>query len=232
MSTSRRSFLIATTAALVSSSFSWTSDAVPNDLDHIILACADLDLGIGWLEDKTGVRAKFSGVHPGRGTRNALLALGARRYLEVLAPDPAQASHPVHRELQKLKTPELAGWAVHVNAATAAERLEKAKIEFTGPTDGSRKRPDGKTLRWKTLNLKNDFGGLLPFFIQWSTDSLHPSVDSPQGCTLLDFYIAAPNTMEVAQVLNAAGVDANVRREDKPQLHARIRSAKGEVELS
>jgi len=232
MLTSRRSFVLAATTALVSPSLAWTTESVPRDLDHIILECSDLDRGIHFLTERLGVTAVFSGVHPGRGTRNALLSLGGKRYLEVLAPDPAQASHPVHRELKQRQVPRLGGWAVHVNATEMAERLRKAKIEFEGPTDGSRKRPDNRILRWRTLNLKNDHEGLLPFFIEWSADSLHPSSDSPAGCTLTDFDIATPDPVSIARVLSADAINANVRRAGKAGLHARIQSPKRTVELA
>src|SRR6266566_5117204 len=127
-------------------------DHVPPTLDHILLGCSDLDAGIEFMEKKSGYRAALGGSHPGRGTRNAILALGYRRYLEILAPDPKQNGLTWHQEISQLTEPLLVGWALRgKNLVSAAARLRERGWGFIGPIEGSRTRPNGEVLRWKTL---------------------------------------------------------------------------------
>lgn len=230
----RRFFLTTTASALVSRAFSDpAAEPVPASLDHIILGASDLDRGIDYVEEYTGIRAVIGGVHPGRGTRNALLALGGRRYLEIMAPDPAQPAETEKRGLRKLTAPRILGWASHLASAQAmGDRLTQAGIAFAGPTPGSRKRPDGRVLSWKTIELKDDFSGLLPFFIEWGRDSLHPSEDSPQGCRLTRFVAHTPKNVELGRLTGKIELDLPIDREGPQQLRATITSRKGEFVIT
>src|SRR6266852_3788911 len=235
---SRRSFLALTGGAIVSPSVAWAADAeedddVPALLDHILLGCNDLDRGIELVEESTGVRPAIGGVHPGRGTRNALLSLGERRYLEIIAPDPAQSEIVHYPQLRSMTDPRLIGWAVHPpDIAAVAKQLRENQVAFKGPDDGSRKRPDGRVLTWKTVNLADDRHGLLPFFIEWSAGSVHPSKDAPAGCHLEYFEIKSTEPDELSATFKRIGLDLPVQRSDKARLRALISGPKGDLGLT
>jgi len=219
---------------MIAPALSWAGDKeeVPTLLDHILLGCNDLDRGIAFVEQHVGVRAAFGGVHPGRGTQNALLSLGERRYLEIIAPDPKQTNVQQFAVIKDLTTPRLIGWAVHPGDLDAfGNKLRNAGVAIEGPRPGSRARPDGRVLHWKSLGLADDRHGLLPFFIEWSADSLHPSTDAPAGCRLERFAVAGPDLDDLTKIFLRLGIEAPVERGDKPQLRARITGPKGLLEL-
>jgi Glyoxalase-like domain len=210
-------------------------DQVPPMLDHILLGCNELQRGIDFVEQHTGVRAAFGGVHPGRGTQNALLSLGIRRYLEIIAPDPKQnaSTSELPTKLKTLTEPHLVGWAAHPgDVQVLATDLAKAGIAAEGPTPGSRKRPDGSVLHWKTLNLKDDASGLLPFFIEWSADSTHPSTDAPSGCQLLRFELLTPDPAALAKTAAPLNLKAPIAKGSSPQLHAVISGPNGQLDFT
>lgn len=229
---SRRFFLTTTAGFALTAKFALAKEGAPTMLDHMLLGCGDLDRGIAFVEKHTGVRAAFGGVHPGRGTRNALLSLGEpsrdelspRRYLEIIAPDPQQAGVPDRLGLQKLTEPRLVGWAAHPGDLNQfASRLRDAGLVFDGPTPGSRQSPDGRLLQWKTLNLKDDHTGLLPFFIEWSVNSPHPSVAAPRGCHLDQFELLTPDADTLSRTVKQLGLLVAVSKADRPQLRAVIK---------
>jgi hypothetical protein len=204
------------------------------NLDHILLGTPELQAGIDFVQTHTGVRATFGGVHPGRGTQNALLSLGDRRYLEIIAPDPVQpgVKNPIASNLHSLKEPQLIGWAAHPGSVTAfAEKLRAAGIKCDGPTQGSRKRPDGQFLKWQIVSLADTASGLLPFFIEWSQDSVHPSIDAPKGCRLLSFAAETPDPEKLAATLKTLNLDLPVKQAERPRLHAIISGPKGNLDV-
>ncbi|MGA8153173.1 MAG: VOC family protein [Terriglobales bacterium] len=235
---SRRTFLALTGCSLLAPRIAYSADEVPALLDHILLGCHDLDQGIAFVEENTGVRAAFGGVHPGRGTRNALLSLGEHCYLEVIAPDPEQkdiqaSAVPLVTMMKRLTSPRLIGWAVHPGEIQAlGERLRQSGVAIRGPVPGSRTRADGRVLSWKTLVLEDDHHGLLPFFIEWDVKSVHPSADAPKGCRLERFTVAGPDPGELSKTFLQLGIQVPVAMNPAPQLQARIVSAKGNFDVS
>jgi Glyoxalase-like domain len=218
------------------SSLSSTPDASVRDVtdvfDHILIGAADLDVGIRWVEERTGVRAKFGGNHPGAGTRNALLSLGTGHYLEIIAPDPAQANASDERGLRELSSPRIIQWAIHTDdIATAKNMVEAAGIKTVGAKSGSRQRPDGKLLRWQTLGI-DQATPLVPFFIQWESGSPHPSSDSPRLGLAKSLRFETPQPDELRHILHAAAIRADIRKSSVPRIVLVVQTPKGEVEMT
>ncbi len=199
------------------------------NLDHILLGCRNLDEGIAYLEKLSGYRAAFGGAHPGRGTHNALLKLGPHSYLEIIAPDPRQNELTWFPQLALLTEPLLIGYAVqHKNLDEFAKSLHEKGIASNGPFAGSRTRPDGQLLRWKTLAYQDDRGGLLPFFIEWDANSPHPSSDAPGALELLSFHRIGHLLEEPIPPL---GMHKILLPEHPVQLRARLMGLHGEFDL-
>ena len=213
--------------------------AVPavSAVDHLLLGVSDLDRGIEWVAKRTGVKAVLGGSHPGVGTRNALLSLGKRRYLEIIAPDPEQSKFDFRIDLRRLSEPQLVTWAVRTKDAGGESKKALASgFEIFGPQDGSRARPDGKLLRWKTFGIVNQLAAddvdPIPFFIEWAEDSRHPSEDSPRGCVLTAFEMAHPKANEVGDTLAKLGIAGKVKTQPRALIVATLRTPKGVVKLT
>ena len=204
-------------------------------VDHILLGAPDLDRGMAWFEQRTGVKPIFGGIHPGRGTRNALVSLGSRHYVEIIAPDPAQKAFNFQIDLRKLASPKLVNWAVAGDVDAAAATARRLKYDVYGPQEGSRMRPDGSQLLWRSVGVLAPFRDAevdpMPFFIEWGQDIRHPSEDSPAGCHLLAFDVRHPDPDGLRTVLASFDIDATVTKGDRPGLTASLDTPKGRVML-
>jgi hypothetical protein len=206
-------------------------------MDHLLLGVADLDLGIAWVERMTGVKPVIGGSHPGTGTRNALLGLGGKQYLEIIAPDPLQPAYKFHVDVRTVKEPRLISWAVATTDIHAmARRTRESRHPILGPREGSRARPDGRLLRWQTLSLLNRFGTQtiepIPFFIEWAADLVHPSQDAPKGCELQAFEIEHPDAASVIEAFKKLQIAAKVTQTENVRLTATLKTPRGKVVLT
>lgn len=203
-------------------------------IDHIIYAVQDLPSGIEVIENLLGVRAAIGGKHLGLGTHNALLALGPKTYLEIIAPDPDQEDYRKPRifGLDDLSRPRLAAWVARADDLDELAAKELGRGQKLGEVlSGSRKNPEGATLTWRfTDPFTVIAGGIVPFFIDWG-GSPHPAKTAPAGAKLVDLRAEHPNPDHVRQILEQLGLDLSVTQGDEPALTAVIDSPNGRVEL-
>ncbi|MFT4570510.1 MAG: hypothetical protein ACI8TX_000531 [Hyphomicrobiaceae bacterium] len=201
-------------------------------LDHLIYIAPDLDHAVAALKARLGVRPAAGGSHPGLGTRNALLALGADTYLEVLAPDPAQAGASAVFDFASLTQPRLGTWAAKaIDIDARVERAANAGYDAGLVVPMERRLPDNTVLEWRlTWRSQPEHDGLVPFLIDWG-DSPSPATSAPTGCSLSSFYAEHPNPSSVQPVLSALEVDLDVRGGEHPALVAIIDGPKGRFEL-
>ncbi len=210
---------------------------VRDAVDHLLLGASDLDQGIAYVEQRTGVKAQVGGSHPGVGTRNALLSLGDHQYLEIIAPDPSQPTFNFQIDLRRLTTPKLVTWAASTQELDGVvSRARAAELDVFGPRDGSRVRPDGVTLSWRTAGIRAGFGqgdvDVMPFFIQWTAGSVHPSEDAPKGCRLVALDIQHPDASKLGETFARLGIKIEPVPSPHIALRATIDTPRGRVVLS
>jgi len=181
-----------------------------SELDHIVVASARLDEGIDWVEQRLGVRPQPGGRHVAMGTHNAVLKLGERAYLEVIAIDPegTAPSRPRWFALDdpsmqaRLATePVLITWVLRCDSLAAACARVPDLGEIMSMSRGD--------LRWQIAVPEDGslaFSGVLPAAIQWGPRAdgtvLHPCDRLPDsGCQLLALDLSHP-----AAVLVTSGI--------------------------
>ncbi len=180
-------------------------------IDHLILGVNDLEKGMAEFTRRTGVAPVKGGVHPGRGTQNALVSLGAGRYIEIMAP-----SHEPGTSIDAMTTSATlkpVGWALHTSDITRVVRtVTSAGFEMSPVRPGARTRPDGVKLSWQTASVSGASLNAAPFFIQWGTSTAHPSTQSPTGCALTSVEMSEPDPAPLTRFLASTGIAVSVSK--------------------
>ncbi|MFJ9815648.1 VOC family protein [Streptomyces sp. NPDC101151] len=183
---------------------------IPPLLDHLVLATPDLAATVAEFARRTGVTPAPGGVHVGLGTRNYLVSLGGRSYLEIIGPDPEQ---PEPVELRPFGVDRLAGprtvtWAICPPDLEGAVASAHARGYDPGPIHPmSRRTPDGTLLEWRlTDSGSGPPAGPVPFLIDWG-ESLHPAASGLPVTPLLEVTATVPDPDEVRPLLTALGTE-------------------------
>jgi hypothetical protein len=209
-------------------------------LDHIIWACADLELGSRRFEALTGVQPRYGGVHASGLTHNALIGLGDRRYLEILAPvgpagggddDWCRLARAAHEPRILTYCLRSARPLSELASAFGALGWKNAVVASNGRTT-----PEGVRLRWQWLAPAAErFGPAFPFFIDW-LDSPHPAdalgaAQSEPGVLLQGFAVGHPQAAELRRTLADIGSTVETYAADDAQFRLQLKTPRGVVSL-
>jgi Glyoxalase-like domain len=153
------------------------------ELDHVLIAVADLATAAREIEARHGLAAIEGGRHPGWGTANKIVPLG-EAYLELVAVvDEAEAAQSPFGSWVAGAHPTLArplGWAVRTHQLDEVAR----RLDLTVAA-GSRAARSGQLLRWRLAGIEQAAAEpSFPFFIEWGQGTPLPGrapVTHPAG---------------------------------------------------
>lgn len=177
-------------------------------IDHLAIACSDLDTGVEYASDLLGVAIAGGGKHAAFGTHNRLLSLGPNEYLEVIAVDP-EAPPPAYARWFGLDDfsgpPRLTNWIVRVDHMARAKQalgIDDAQVHelSRGQFSWQMAVPTGGQM---------PFGGVLPAPIKWH-GTAHPAAHLPEsGCRLRALRLTHPSAENLRLRLNGL-VDSRI----------------------
>jgi len=200
-------------------------------LDHIVIAAADLDEAKRAFAAETGVAPIDGGPHLGLGTRNALASFG-ESYLEIIAPDPAQMLEGnMGAQLARLDEPKLLHWAVRVDDLERyANAARDCGLDPTPIRRTSRRTPQGLALTWQLMGIRgHSLGGLVPFFIDW-LDCPHPSQSAPR-VGAVELAVTLPKGSNGARFLATAPRGVTIAT-GAQSLRLAFQSPRGRIEMA
>ena len=180
-------------------------------IDHIVIGVSDLDTAGAQFEARYGLTAIEGGRHPGWGTANRLVPLGAA-YLElVTVVDQAEASNSEFGRWVStmIEGKSRLGWAVRTDDLDrTASRLGLEVAE------GSRRSQSGQLLHWRVAGVAQAArDSSLPFFIQWGTNTPLPgqaSVVHRAGAVELAELTIAGNEQQLQEWLGTSSLPIRV----------------------
>ena len=203
----------------------------PTGLDHILVGVPNLEQAIAMVERRTGVRPVPGGSHPGAGTRNALISLGNDSYLELIGVDPAQKPGGFGEFVAGLRRMTPLGWAIRTSDIGGLHKaLSERGVRVQPISSGSRLRPDGRKLEWRTFEIGPE-EDISPFFIEWGRGSPHPSAGTTTGCRIERTVIGSKLKPNVRRALAIVGDNGVRQASGPPGLRFALKCPRGAMRL-
>lgn len=199
------------------------------EIDHLVLTAPTLTEGQDYVAAHLGARPVFRGRHPQLGTETALLGLGAKTYLEVIA-IAAEARRDTRRfpfNLDRCTKPRLTSWCARTeHFSDISGRLRDFGIDLGHMRDGQRETPDGDLVTWAFSDIYDErLDGTVPFFIRWN--DIHPCDTLPKAGQLRALYLQHPDPGALHAIFKHPQPDIIIERAPAPKLQAKIRLATG-----
>jgi hypothetical protein len=209
-------------------------------IDHLVLAATTLEQGAAFIEARLGVPPQAGGNHARMGTHNALLRLGDRTYLEIIAIDPEGGTpfqprwfglDDPHTRESLAEKPRLLTWVARsddIASTLVAGRAPLGRIEAMARGD----------FRWR-ISLREDGqlvdAGATPALIQWDVP-FHPCDRlADRGCRLQCLILRHPVREALRARLDAMGLQDALEIETAsghlPAVEAVISTPQGDVRL-
>lgn len=149
-------------------------------LDHVLVPVTDLDEAGARFLQAYGLQSLAGGAHP-TGTANRIIPLG-RTYIELIAVVDAAKAAESARSRRIGQAAEagrpFATWAARTDdLSRLRESFRRRGWELPPVNRGSRTRPDGVVLEWRSQELVPDAQpSVLPFLIEWHVPAgSHPA---------------------------------------------------------
>ena len=173
-------------------------------IDHVMICVRDLQQGVDAYR-RIGFTVNPGGVHPGVGTENAI-AFFQDDYLELLAVRNGAESEAGASLMDFLaRGPGLRYVAVQSDdLASDVAAMRRRGVDVSDVTDGGRRTPEGRELRWRAARL--GAGNPLPiFFIEHLTPLAERrrghTGEHPNGALRTErVYIAVPDVSKAAEL--------------------------------
>lgn len=212
------------------------SAAPAAELDHLVVAGATLAQAIEYVADLTGVAPRPGGQHAAMGTHNALVRLGRRVYLELIAIDPSlpRPARPRWFDLDDAAMQSALGDQPRL-IAWVARTSDIVRTVASSTVDPGPVHPMSRgEYRWR-ITIPDDGrrpgGGVLPTLIQWDT-AKHPADGLPDsGVSLVELAASHTAPEAIRPALAALGLpDAlRVTYGAVPRIAAMLRTGRGLV---